>query len=50
LIFKPLVNEFPAFGAVLFSLREKVSYIVLEIMLILGENEEYFKISLSTNR
>lgn len=26
LIFKPLVDEFPCFGAVAYSLREKVSY------------------------
>lgn len=31
LIFKPLVDEFPCFGAVCFSLREKVQYLFLVV-------------------
>lgn len=30
LIFKPLVDEFPCFGAVCYSLREKVHYLFLD--------------------
>lgn len=42
LIFKPLVDEFPCFGAVCYSLREKVYYLFLEPSLKDFGREEWY--------
>lgn len=45
MIFKPLVDEIPCFGAVSFSLREKVNQLLLQLIgfIIVGKSINLFK-------